>query len=128
MIADRIRLRATVERLAALDRLPASEGERAAAGWIRDELEALGLEARLEEAPAHGTYWIPLGLLSAAAGAAGAFGGRAAGSAIGALAAIGVVDDVSGGPQRFRRLLPRRTTVNVVAEAGDRDAARTVVV
>jgi hypothetical protein len=128
MIADRIRLRATVERLAALDRLPASEGERAAAGWIRDELEALGLQARLEEAPAHGTYWIPLGLLSAAAGAAGALGGRAAATAVGTLAALGVIDDVSGGRQHFRRLLPRRTTANVVAEAGDPIAASTLIV
>jgi Peptidase family M28 len=128
MIADPARLRATVERLAPIDRLPASEGERAAAEWIRGELAALGLDARLEEAPAHGTYWIPLGLLSAAAGAAGALGHRATATAVGALAALGVIDDVSGGPQRFRRLLPRRTTVNVVAEAGDPDGATTVVV
>jgi hypothetical protein len=127
MTADPARLRATVERLAALDRLPASEGERAAAEWIRGELAALGLEARVEEAPAHGTYWYPLGLLSAAAGAVGVLGGRAAATAVGALAALGVVDDVSGGPQHFRRLLPRRTTVNVVAEAGDPDALTTVV-
>jgi hypothetical protein len=128
MAADPTRLRATVERLAALDRLPTSDGERAAASWIRDELAALGLEARVEEAPAHGTYWYPLGLLSAAAGAAGALGGRAAATAVGALASLGVIDDVSGGPQRFRRLLPRRTTVNVIAVAGDPDAPTTLVV
>jgi hypothetical protein len=127
MTADVARLRATVERLAALDRLPASEGERAAAEWIRDELAAVGFEARVEEAPAHGTYWYPLGLLSTAAGAAGALGGRAAATAVGALAALGVIDDVSGGPQHFRRLLPRRTTVNVLAEAGDPGAPTTLV-
>ena len=38
-----------------------------------------------------------------------------------------MVDDVSGGPHLFRRLLPHRTTYNVVAEAGDPDAERTIV-
>jgi hypothetical protein len=38
-----------------------------------------------------------------------------------------VADDVSAGPHVLRRLLPRRTTFNVVAEAGDRDAERTIV-
>jgi hypothetical protein len=128
MTADPARLRATVERLAVLDRLPTSEGERAAAEWIREQLAALGLPARVEEAPAHGTYWIPLGLLSAGAAAAGALGGRAAATAAGALAALGVIDDVSGGRQHFRRLLPRRTTANVVAEAGDPDAGTTLVI
>jgi hypothetical protein len=127
MNPDAARLRATVERLAPIDRLPASEGEREAAGWIRDELAGLGLNARVEEAPAHGTYYIPLGLLSAAAAAAGLAGRRAAGTLVGALAALAIADDVSGGPHLFRRLLPRRTTYNVVAEAGDPDGATTVV-
>ena len=51
---------------------------------------------------------------------------RSAGGApapLGLLAAAGIVDDVSGGPQVFRRLLPHRTTYNVVGEAGDPDAA-----
>src|SRR4051812_1505964 len=128
MNPDPDRLRATVERLARIDRLPASDGERTAAGWIRDELTALGLPARIEEERAHGTYWIPLGLLSAAAAVAGLAGRRATGTIVGALAALALADDVSGGPQLFRRALPRRTTYNVVAEAGDPQAAVTVVV
>jgi hypothetical protein len=127
------RLRAIVEHLAAIERPSASEGERRAAEWIREQLAALGAEARIEEEPAHGTYWVPLGLLTAAAGLAGLAAGRGrAGRAlaglVGAAAAAGVADDVSAGPHVLRRLLPRRTTANVVAEAGDRDAARTIVV
>src|SRR4051812_14811158 len=121
-------LRATVERLARIDRLPASEGERDAARWIRDEFAALGLAARIEDEPAHGTYWVPVGLLSAAAVLAGLAGRRAAGTVVGTLAALALVDDVSGGPQVFRRALPRRTTYNVVAEAGDPGGSTTVVV
>jgi hypothetical protein len=128
MNPDPYRLRATVERLARIERLPASEGERDAARWIRDEFAALGLAARIEEERAHGTYWIPLGLLSGAAALAGLAGGRTLAAVVGALAAVALADDVSGGPQLFRRMLPRRTTCNVVAEAGDPDAATTVVV
>jgi hypothetical protein len=47
----------------------------------------------------------------------------------GGLAAAGIADDVSGGRLWFRRAaLPRHPTWNVVAEAGDPDADRTVVV
>jgi hypothetical protein len=48
--------------------------------------------------------------------------------AVGALAAAGIVDDVSGGPQLARRALPHRTTWNVVGEAGDPGAQETLVV
>jgi hypothetical protein len=71
MTATTDRLRATIERLAAIERPSASDGERRAAEWIRDELAALGARARLEPEAAHGTYWVPLGLMSAAAAAAG---------------------------------------------------------
>ena len=63
---------------------------------------------------------LPLGLLSAA-GVLAALGGRRP-APLGLLAAAGIVDDVSGGPHVFRRLLPHRTTYNVVGEAGDPDA------
>jgi hypothetical protein len=65
----------------------------------------------------------------ALAGAAALRGRRTAGILGGVLAAAGIADDVSAGPQVFRRLTaPRRSTWNVVAEAGDPDADRTVVV
>ncbi len=125
MEPDLARLRATVEHLASFDRPSASEGERRAAEWIRDELAALGLDARVEEEPAVGSMFVPLGLLSAA-GVIASAGGRRAGM-LGLLAAAGIVDDVSGGPHVFRRLLPHRPTFNVTATAGDPDAEDTIV-
>lgn len=127
MTATGDRLRATIEHLAAIERPSASDGERRAAEWIRDELAALGARARLEPEAAHGTYWVPLGLMSAAAAAAGVAPGRLLAAVVGAAAAAGIADDVSAGPHRFRRLLPQRATHNVVAEAGDPDGARTLV-
>ena len=125
MEPDLDRLRATVEHLASFDRPSASEGERQAAEWIRGELEALGAPARVEEEPAVGSMSLPLGLLSAA-GVLAALGGRRT-APLGLLAAAGIVDDVSGGPHLFRRLLPHRPTYNVTATAGDPDAEETLV-
>jgi hypothetical protein len=125
MPADIARLRATVEHLASFDRPSASDGERRAAEWIRGELEALGVPARVEEESAVGSMAIPLALLSAA-GVLAALGGRRL-APLGLLAAAGIVDDVSGGPQVFRRLLKHRTTYNVVGEAGDPSAQETLV-
>jgi hypothetical protein len=125
MPADIARLRATVEHLASFDRPSASDGERRAAEWIRGELESLGVPARVEEESAVGSMAIPLALLSAA-GVLAALGGRRL-APLGLLAAAGIVDDVSGGPQVFRRLLKHRTTYNVVGEAGDPSAQETLV-
>src|SRR4051794_39957591 len=121
-------LRATVEHLERLERLPGSPGEREAARWIRDRLAEVGLEARLEEAPITGSFTLPLGLMSAAAGLAGLIAPRTLAAVTAAAASAGIVDDTSGGPQAFRRVLPRRTTLNVVAEAGDPAAPQTLVV
>ncbi|MEA2303729.1 MAG: hypothetical protein QOH43_1009 [Solirubrobacteraceae bacterium] len=117
-----------VRHLASVDRPSASEGERVAAEWIAAALRDEGCEARVEAERAHGTYWWPLGTLTAIAGIAGAAGRRAPGLLAGAFAAAGIADDISGGRQWYRRsFLPRRTTHNVVAVCGDRDAERTVV-
>jgi hypothetical protein len=73
------RLRATVEHLSAIERPSASDGEKRAAEWIRDRLNGSSADAQIEVERAHGTYWVPLGLMSAAAGLAGlaaARGGR----------------------------------------------------
>lgn len=121
-------LREIVETLERIERPSASDGERHAAEWIRRRFEALGLQARIEVEAAHGTYWWPEGLATLAAGLAGlGRGRRAVAAAVGAAAAASVVDDVSGGPHVLRRALPRRTTHNVVAEAGDPDAPRTLL-
>ncbi|HTE62012.1 MAG TPA: M28 family peptidase [Solirubrobacteraceae bacterium] len=128
MPPDQSRLRAVVEHLEAIDRRPASAGERRAAEWLRDQLAAEGLEARVEEEPATGSFAIPIALLSAAGAAAGLSRRARPFAALAGLAATaGIVDDVSAGPHVFRRLLPRRRTCNVVAEAGDPAAAETVV-
>ena len=123
------RLTAELTELAAIHRPSASEGERLAAEWIVERLNGAGAPARIETEEAHGDYWGPLALLSAA-GAAGALIGRRSrlgGAALSALAAAGVWDDITGGAHHARRLLPRRETHNVVAEIGPRDARRTVV-
>jgi acetylornithine deacetylase/succinyl-diaminopimelate desuccinylase-like protein len=117
-----------VRELAALERPSASDGERRAAEWIAAELRDAGCrEARVEEERAHGGYWWPLGLLNAGSAVAALLGRRAA-ALTGGVAAAAIYDDVSGGSLWFRRrLLPQRPTWNVVAEAGDPDAARTLV-
>jgi hypothetical protein len=131
--ADAAALRAELEdvvgHLASFERPSASDGERRAAEWIAWRLSEHGCDARVEQERAHGTYWWPMGLLCALAGTAALTGRRAPALAAGAFAMAATADDITGGRQWFRRrLLPSRPTWNVVAEAGDRDGERTVVV
>ena len=108
-------LRERVERLAAIERGSASDGERQAAELIAEELGG-----RLETERVHGTYWWPIGSLTALAGLAGASRNRLAGVLAGLFAAVAITDDISGGRQWFRRrFLPKRDTTNVVAEIGE---------
>jgi acetylornithine deacetylase/succinyl-diaminopimelate desuccinylase-like protein len=134
--SDEVSWRSVIHELAAFERPSASEGERRAAEVIADRLRACGWPAAIEQEQAHGGYWWPLGLanLIAALGAAVALRWRGAlGRIVGVLAGSGgaaaVWDDVGGGKLRFRRaLLRHRPTWNVVAEAGDANARRTVIV
>src|SRR6059036_2162999 len=129
--ADPAALRADVTTLAALERLPCSEGEARAAEWIAERLRAAGARVMVDRELVHGTYFAPLGLLNAlgALGGAAALRGRRAGAAYGALGAAGIWQDLTGARRRtLRRLLPRRETTNVVAEIGDPGAARTIVI
>src|SRR3954470_21620758 len=120
-------LERVIRELAAFERPSASAGESRAADWIAGELRAAGCrEVRVEEESAHGGYWWPLGLLNAGSLLAAARGRRTA-AVVGAAAAAAIYDDVSGGKLWFRRALPRRSTYNVVAEAGDPRGERTVV-
>jgi hypothetical protein len=99
--------------------------------WLRDA----GCAARVERESAHGTYWWPVGVLNALAAGGGLLtlrrrgAGRrclAVGLAGGAAAALW--DDLGHGRRWFRRaFLPHRATWNVVAETGDLDAERVVV-
>jgi len=122
-------LEAAVRHLESIDRPSASDGERQGAEWIAERLREEGCrEVRVEEERAHGTYWWPLGILAALAGLAGFSRRRWVRAAVGAFAAAGIADDISGRRLWFRRaFLPHRPTWNVVAEAGDPDAERTVV-
>lgn len=120
-----------MEELERIDRPSASEGERRAAEWLVKRFGELGAEARIEAAPAHGTYWWPLGLgaaLGALGGILGLRGRRLLGGALAGVAAWGMVSDFPPGKRLLRRLLPRRTTYNVLCELGPADAERTVVV
>ena len=128
MPPDRDRLRAAVDHLQAIERPPASEGELQAARWIAERLAEHGCETRIEQERATGSFAVPLASMSMAGAVAGLTRApRTLAAAAGFAAAAGIAEDVSGGPHLFRRLLPRRTTHNVVAEAGDRDAGETVV-
>jgi hypothetical protein len=121
-------LRHTIEHLTSWERPSASDGERRAAEWIAGELRELGLAAEVEEEPAHGTYWWPVGLFCALGALAGVVRSRVLGVLLGASGAFGVWDECGLWRGHWtRRLLPRRSTWNVVARAGDPDAERTVV-
>src|SRR6476469_8185332 len=123
-------LRERLEELERIERPSASDGERQAAEWVVAQLAELGAEARIEAEDAHGTYWWPQGI-GAALGALGAVaalrGRRILGTLLGATGAAAIADDFPPGQRRLRRLLPRRTTYNVVCELGAPDAERTIV-
>ncbi len=128
-------LREVIETLAPIERGAGSEGERQAAAWIADRLGDAGAPARVEEASFRGDYALVIGALAAIGAGSGilaASGGnrRRRAGIIGGLASLGLIaDEISNGARPFRRLIrPERTTWNVVAEAGDRDAERTLVV
>lgn len=123
-LEDRLR------RLERIDRPSASAGERIAAEWMVGQLEALGAGARIETEAAHGTYWWPLGIGTAAgvAGGLAVLGGRRwLGGALGLFGLAAIARDFPPHGRPLRRILPERETSNVVCELGDPDAERTVV-
>jgi hypothetical protein len=131
MSVDKDTLRSWLEELEQIERPSASEGERRAAEWLVGRFGELGAEARIEAEPAHGTYWWPLGIgaaLGALGGMLGLRGRRLLGGALAGAAAAGMASDFPPGKRLLRRLLPRRTTYNVVCELGPPDAERNVVV
>lgn len=126
-------LHGVVETLAELDRTPCSEGERAAAEWLAARLQAFdGVRVSLEEEDSWGTFpptATGLGLLGVAGALLVLRGRSLTGSLAVALGVAGILDEAQNGPRLLRRMVRRRRgTVNVIAEAGDRDALPTVVV
>jgi hypothetical protein len=126
-------LREVIEALAPIDRPAGSEGERQAAEWIAERLTAAGAPAEVETAKFRGDFAGVIAGLAAVGAASGVLAstsaGRRLGAIGGALAAGLIADDVSNGARPVRKLVrPERETWNVVAEAGDRDAERTLVV
>jgi acetylornithine deacetylase/succinyl-diaminopimelate desuccinylase-like protein len=127
--------RQAIYELAALHRPSASEGEREAAELIAQQLEELGCRVTVEKESAHGGYWWPIVLANAMALAAGVTALRRRGlasrllaGAVAGTSAAALWDDLGHGRRWFRRaLLPHRPTWNVLAETGDAQAARTVV-
>jgi hypothetical protein len=123
-------LRERLQELERIERPSASEGEREAAEWLVERFGELGASARIEAEDAHGTFWWPLGLgagLGVLAAAWALRGRRLLGTLLGAAGAAGIADDFPPNRRRLRRLLPRRTTYNVVCELGDPAAERTLV-
>jgi Peptidase family M28 len=124
------KLERVVRELASWERPSASAGERRAAEWIAERLRELGVDqVRIEKESAHGGYWWPLGILSAASGIAALVGGRLVRAVVGAVAALGIWDEL--GLHRgvwTRRFVRRRTTCNVVGELGPREADQCVVI
>jgi hypothetical protein len=130
MQADQDKLRGWLGELERIYRPSASEGEREAAEWIVERFGELGAEARIEAASVHGTYWWPLGLgaaLGVLGGWLGLRGRRLLGALLGFAGGAGIAADFPPGKRPLRRLLPKRTTHNVVCELGPAEAERTVV-
>ena len=121
--------REDLERLAAIERGSASDGESRAADMLAEMMRARGLWPTLERERAAPGFWPSTGLAAAAGTLAGLLArrSRAAGAALAALAAGLMADDVDNGPQLLRRALPRRGTTNVLGWAGDPHARETVV-
>ena len=121
-------LHEVVETLAAIERPPCSPGERQAAEWLAARLRAVaGVEVALEDEPSWGIFAptvTGLGLLGMAAAALTLRGRRASGVLLAAGTLAGIVDEAQNGPRLLRRLVRRRrSTVNLIARAGDRDRA-----
>jgi len=129
----RATLREVIERLAAIERAPCSAGEREAAEWLAERLRAAGAaDVALEDEPSWGAFHPQVTLLGAIGvlgGILAARGHRRAAAACALTSIAGVLDEAQNGPRPLRRLLRRRrSTVNVIARAGDPHAPRTLVV
>ena len=124
-------LKEVVEALAPIHRPPCSEGERRAAEWIAERLQATGARVQLEEGRGYGTFpptLLAIGAMASASAVLSLRGRRAAAVLVGAAAVAAFADEIENGPRLFRRALRReRPLTSVVARVGDEDAERTMV-
>ncbi len=125
-------LREVIEDLAALERGAGSPGEEVAARRLHGRFEQLGCRASVDEEVYLEGYARMHAALSAVGVVAGlcALRGRARPLAAlaGAAAAAAIADDCANWSRVLRRAIAeRRATWNVVAETGDREAERTIV-
>ncbi len=127
-------LREVVEALAPLERRAGSPGERQAAEWLAERLQSVVGNARVEEEQFLDGYAPLMTKLSAARrrrrrrGAAEPPAARLPAAVVGAAAAAAIADDISNGPRVARKATQQpKPTWNVVAEAGDLSAQRTLV-
>jgi Peptidase family M28 len=126
-------LREVVETLAPIEREPCSPGERQAAEWLAARLARVpGVQVALEDEPSWGIFQPTLTGLGAAGMLAAALvlrGRRTSGALLAVATLAGIVDEAHNGPRVLRRLVRRRrSTVNLIARAGERDAAAKLVV
>jgi len=132
-MTDEHTLREVVEALAPLERRAGSQGEHEAAQWIARRLQRAGCEVQIDEErflDGYARQFVSLGLVGIAAGALALTGrGRGLAGAIAAAGGAALVDDVSNGARVWRRVAAeKRMTWNVVAQVGDPNADRTLVV
>jgi hypothetical protein len=115
-----------IQQLAAIERPPASAGERRAAEWIVEQLAGSPAPVRIETEAAHGTH-LPFVLPSALALLGGFLRSRSVAAVVAALATAAIVDELEGHRRLVRRILARRETYNVVAEFGNPRGSPTIV-
>jgi hypothetical protein len=126
-------LRDVIEPLAGLERGAGSPGEERAARMLVEMFERAGVRARIDEEefrPGYAGLLLPLGFAGLASAALISTGrARLVGGTVAATGLALTIDDVENGRRWWRRLVtkPQRTW-NVVAECGDADAERTLVV
>ena len=125
-------LRDVIEDLAALERGAGSPGEEVAARRLCGRFDELGCRASVEEEVYLDGYARMHAALSAVGAVAGlaALSGRARPLAVlaGGAAAAAIADDCANWSRFARRAVAeRRKTWNVVAETGDREAEKTIV-
>jgi Peptidase family M28 len=122
-------IREDIAQLAKLKRGPGTEGEARAAELIAEMLRSRGLDPSIEHERCVAGFWAATGIAAGLGAVSGLLGRkwRPAGALVGAGAAALMADDVDAGPHLLRRLLPKLTTPNVLAWAGDEQADETLV-